>query len=198
MSHNTRRHCVVAAFALVAGGLCVGLNLTGRAGENVGTFVTHTVAAIERRRFLVDMARYEAACGQSWAIYASGDIEAAKQALSQVIELSLAERKNAKRYWAFNLVIAYAQARLAVIAEYQGRREEAERLFKSASIYMVLQSRALAHEQGQTGMSDSEARFSPARWRYIVAALDKRSNVHWRENATKTAATTAAIGGRLP
>jgi hypothetical protein len=194
---STRRHYVVAAFALVAGGLCVGLNLTRRAGENVGTFVTHTVAAIERRRFLVDMAQYEAACNQASAIYASGDIETAKKALGEIIDLSLAERQKAKRYWPFNLMIAYSRARLAVIAESQGQREEADRLFKSASVYMVLQSRALAHEQGQKDLSDNEANFSPARWRPIVAALDKRSNVHWSENATKTAAPTPAVGGGL-
>jgi hypothetical protein len=143
--------------------------------------------ASEEERFRRDMQqRYEAACDHYFSIYASSDKDGAKKALGQMINLSLTERGNAKHYWRFNLVIAYAQARLAVIAEREGNKEEAERLFASASDYMVLQNRAFSQECRRTHVnapeySDDEARFTPDRWRKNVAALNKKESVRWKE-----------------
>ena len=140
----------------------------------------------EDERFRRDMKRYEETCDRYFATYASSDIEGAKKALGQIIDLSLAERKKATRYWRFNLLIAYSQARLAVIAESQGKKEEAERLFESASEYNVIQNQAFSQESGRTHVefkaySDDDARFTPDRWRKNVAALDKQANVRWKE-----------------
>src|SRR5439155_17391945 len=96
------------------------------------------------------------------------------------------EKGKARHYWRFNLLIAYSQARLAVIAESESKKDEAERLFASASEYMVLQTRAFAEECRRTqvqvpGYSDVETRFTPDRWRKNVAALDLKANVKWKE-----------------
>src|SRR5439155_11038505 len=96
------------------------------------------------------------------------------------------EKGKARHYWRFNLLIAYSQARLAVIAESEGKKDEAERLFASASEYMVLQTCAFAEECRRThvqvlGYSDVETRFTPDRWRKNVAALDLKANVKWKE-----------------
>src|SRR6185295_7523420 len=81
----------------------------------------------EEERFRRDMQqRYEATCDQYFSIYASSDNDGAKKALGQIIDLSLSEKGKARHYWRFNLLIAYSQARLAVIAESEGKKVEAE------------------------------------------------------------------------
>jgi hypothetical protein len=129
---------------------------------------------------------YEVKCDEYYSVYASSDIAGAKKALGDVIDLSLAEKKNAKYYWRFNLAIAFSQARLAVIDESQGEKEEAARLFASASDFMVLQTKAFREEMRKTGDvgftdkdSDAEVRWTPDQWRKAIAALDKQSNVRW-------------------
>jgi hypothetical protein len=179
MSRNNPRQYIVAAIALTAGGLCVGLNLTRRAGENIGALVIRTFAAVEDKRFLTDMSRYDEKCGRLFRIYASSDMETGRKALGQIIDLSLAEKSKATSYWNFNVELAFSLARLAVMAEAQGKREEAGRLFASASEYMVLQNRAINRAQGFQGYSDDEARYTPVRWRMLIAALDKHANVQW-------------------
>jgi len=141
----------------------------------------------QEERFRRDMQqRYEATCDHYFSIYASSDRDGAKKALGQIVDFSLSEREQAKHYWRFNLLIAYSQARLAVIAESEGNREEAERLFASASDYMVLQNRTFSQECRRTHVnrpeySDAEARFTPDRWRHNVEALDQKENVKWKE-----------------
>jgi len=98
----------------------------------------------KKERFDRDMRqRYEAQCEKYYAMYDSGDIEGAKKALTNIIGLSVAERDKAKFYWRFNLMAAYAEARLAAIAEKEGHEQEAERLFAGASDYMALQKTML-------------------------------------------------------
>jgi hypothetical protein len=153
----------------------------------------------EEQRFRRDMQqRYEAACDHYFAMYASGDRDSAKRALGQAIDLSLSEQRKAKHYWRFNLIVAYSQARLAVIAESEGKRDEADRLFASASQYMVLQNRAFNEECLRTHVkaaeySDDEARFTPDRWRKNVAAMDAKDNVKWRQPNPQ-----AGANGRQP
>jgi len=132
------------------------------------------------------MHRYEETCDRYFATYASSDLEGAQKALGQIIALSLAEKKKATRYWRFDVQIAYAQARLAVIAERQGRNEEADKLFASASEYFVAQNRAFSQELRRTHVafkesSDAEMRLSREQWRKNVAALDTHANVKWKE-----------------
>src|SRR5207245_2868567 len=92
----------------------------------------------EKERFDRDMqGRYEKQCQNYYVVYDSGGIEDAKKALTNIIAVSVAERDKAKFYWRFNLAAAFAEARLAVIAEKEGYEQEAERLFASASGYMA-------------------------------------------------------------
>ena len=137
-------------------------------------------------RFQGEMKRYEETCDRYFATYASSDIDGAKKALGQIIDLSLDERRKATLYWRFNLQIAYSQARLAVIAEHQGKKEEVDRLFASASEFNVIQNQAFNQELRRTHVqfkqySDDEARFTPDRWRTNVAALDKKFSVRWNQ-----------------
>jgi hypothetical protein len=191
MTRNITRQYIVAGFALAAGGLCVGLGLARRAGENIGTLVIRTFTSIEQKHFLIEMSRYDENCGRLFRIYASSDIETGKQALGQIIDLSVAERLKAMRYWRFNLEIAFSRARLAVIAETQGKKEEANCLFASASEYMVLQNRAIGRANGFQKYSDDEARYTPDRWRMMVAALDKHANVKWKKTPNQAPAPTS-------
>jgi hypothetical protein len=142
----------------------------------------------EKERFDRDMMhRYEVECAKYYAIYDSGDIERAKKALRDIVAFSVAERDRAKFYWRFNLMAAYAQARLAVIAESQGNKQEAQRLFGSASKYMALQKTMLAqHLQEMPNVQWAEADTiatetpTPDQWRKGIAALDAHNHVRWK------------------
>src|ERR1043166_4858611 len=97
---------------------------------SAGLFVLLCGCGSEKERFDRDMQqRYEKQCGQYYAIYDAGGIEDAKSALTNIVTFSVAERDKAKFCWRFNLNAAYAEARLAVIAEKQGREQEAQQLF---------------------------------------------------------------------
>ncbi len=141
-----------------------------------------------KERFERDMLqRYEPQCEKYYAIYDAGDIESAKRALRDIIELSVAERNKAKFYWRFNVMAALASARLAVIAEAEGHNEEAQRLFASASEYMALQKTMLAqHLQEmpnvQFAQEDTDPAITPTpdEWRKSIGALDARNHVRWR------------------
>jgi hypothetical protein len=142
----------------------------------------------EKERFDRDMwRRYEKQCQTYYAIYDSGDIKDAKKALTNVIALSVAERDKAKFYWRFNLVAAFSEARLAVIAEREGHEQETQRLFASASDYMALQKRMLGEHLQEMphvrwGESDTNAAEipSPAEWRTAIGKLDAVNHVRWR------------------
>jgi hypothetical protein len=130
--------------------------------------------------------RYEAQCQKYYAIYDSGDIEDARKALTNIIALSVAERDKAKFYWRFNLMAAFAEARLPVIAEKQGHEEEAEGLFVSASTYMARQKLMLAEhlqEMSDVKWTESETNAfklpGPEEWRTTVAKLDAVNHVRW-------------------
>jgi hypothetical protein len=130
---------------------------------------------------------YEVKCEQYYSVYDSSDIESAKKALHDVIDLSLAERSKAKYYWRFNLIIAGSDARLAVIAEIQGNKKEADQFFASASDYMVLQNKAFNQEMQRTSNvqsvkteTETVERMTPDQWRKWVAALDKQHNIKWK------------------
>jgi hypothetical protein len=142
----------------------------------------------EKERFDRDMQqRYERQCQKCSANYDSGDLEDAKKALTNIIALSVAERDKAKFYWRFNLVAAYSQARLAIIAEKEGREQEAQGLFASASDYMVLQKKMLREhlqetpnvDWGESATNASEIP-SPEQWRTMIAKLDAVNHVRWR------------------
>jgi hypothetical protein len=137
----------------------------------------------ERERFDRDMEQhYEVQCDRYYSVYASSDIEGAKKALDDVIALSLAEKNRARFYWRFDIMIAFAQARLAVIAEHQGQKDEAERLFASASDYQVRGDKALSREMQRGGSTDnvgSEKGFTPAEWRKAVREIDAHLHVKW-------------------
>ena len=137
----------------------------------------------ERARFTRDMLqRYEVACHRYYAIYESSDIEAAKKALNDVIALSLGEKSRAKYYWPFDTQIAFAQARLAVMAEHQGQKQEAERLFASASDYMMRGEKAMSldvQKAGRTNGVSNEKAVTPAQWRKAVRQLDAQLHVKW-------------------
>lgn len=137
----------------------------------------------EEERFQHDMwRRYETACDRFMEDYASGDVVRAKAALGQIVSLSEAELQKATYYWRFHLLIAYSQARLAVIAEGERDHALADQLFASASTHMVAQNRAIAsHSRRPPEFSDEEARFTPARWRKNVALLDKKLHLKWNE-----------------
>ncbi len=140
----------------------------------------------EKERFDRDMQqRYERQCQQYYAVYDSGGIEAAKSALTNIIALSVGERDKAKFYWRFNLMAAFAQARLAMIAEKEGREQDAQRLFASASDYMVLQKKMLRDHLeempnvnwGESATNTAEIP-TPAEWRTAIAKLDA-NHVRW-------------------
>ncbi|HZF01869.1 MAG TPA: hypothetical protein VE344_08245 [Methylomirabilota bacterium] len=141
----------------------------------------------EKERFDRDMREhYEAQCDKYFAIYAS-DKHKAKKALEDTITLSLAERNKAKYYWRFNLNIAFSEARLAVMAEDEGRKQDAQRLFSSASDYMALQKTMLReHLQempnvkfGESATNSAETP-TPDQWREAIAKLDAANNVRWK------------------
>src|SRR3974390_50641 len=140
----------------------------------------------EKERFERDMQqRYEKQCANHYAIYDAGDIEDAKKALTNLITLSVAERDKAKFYWRFNLMAAFAEARLAVIAEKEGREQEAKGLFAGASDYMAQQKKMLGehlHEMPHVIWGESATNMaevpSPEEWRTAIAKLDK--HVRWR------------------
>jgi len=142
----------------------------------------------EKERFDRDMQqRYEKQCQEYYAIYDSGDIDGAKKALTNIIALSVAERDKAKFYWRFNLMAAFAEARLAVIAEKEGHEQEAQRLFASASHYMALQKTMLGeHLQEMPDVIFAEADTNaaqtptPEEWRTGIAKLDAVNHVRWR------------------
>lgn len=142
----------------------------------------------EKERFDRDMQqRYEAQCDKYYSVYNSGDIESAKSALTNVVALSVSERDKAKFYWRFNLIAAFSQARLAIIAEKEGHEQEAQRLFASASDYMALQKTMLReHLQEMPNVrwteSDTNAAEtpSPEEWRTAIAKLDAVNHVRWR------------------
>ena len=142
----------------------------------------------EKERFDRDMQqRYERQCQSYYAIYTSGGLEDAKKALTNIIALSVAERDKARFYWGFNGEAAFAEARLAVIAEKQGRQQEAQHLFVSASDYMARQKKMLGeHLQEMPHVifaeSDTNAAEipSPDEWRTGIAKLDAAHHVRWR------------------
>lgn len=140
-----------------------------------------------RTRFDRDMQnRYERQCDKYYDIYDSGDIESAKKALRDVIAFSLKEQSKAKYYWRFNIIIAGSEARLAIMAEAQGDKKEAERLFVSASDHQVLGEKAfeaVAREDHiALGNSDTNAlqHMSPDQWRRWIAALEKDRDIKWK------------------
>src|SRR5258708_22183098 len=95
--------------------------------------------------------QYEVPCHRYYSIYESSDIEGAKKALNDIIALSLAAKSKAKYYWSYDTQIVFAQARLAVIAERQGEKKDAERLFASASDYMVRGEKAMSLDMQRDG-----------------------------------------------
>ena len=142
----------------------------------------------EKERFQRYMQQgYEKQCARYYCIYDSGGIEDAKNALTNIISLSVAERDKAKFYWRFNLTAAYAEARLAVIAEKEGRQQEAQHLFALASDYMVQQKKMLGehlHEMphviwGESATNTAEIP-SPEEWKTAIAKLDAANHVRWK------------------
>ncbi len=141
----------------------------------------------EKERFDRDMQQgYEKQCQNYYATYASAGIEDAKKALTNIIALSVAERDKAKFYWRFNLIAAFAEARLAVIAEKEGHQQDAQRLFASASHYMVLQKTMLReHLQDMPNVNWGESATNaaeiatPDEWRTAIAKLDAVNHVRW-------------------
>jgi hypothetical protein len=130
---------------------------------------------------------YEIRIGKLYDTYASSDIAGAKKALRDMIELSLAEKKQARFYWRFDLITAFSQARLAVIAESQGETNEAAQLYAQASDNMVVQTEAFRQAMRMEGSveftdSDSEAekRWTPDQLRKVVTALDKQNYIRWK------------------
>jgi hypothetical protein len=140
---------------------------------------------------------YETTCDKYYSIYGSSDIESAKTALQSVIDLSLAERSKARYYWRFHVIIADSEARLAVIAEIQGDKKKAERLFASASDYQVPGDEAFHQFLRQEGSVDMRnfdknpvKRMTPDQWRDLVTKLDK--NVKWKSPYAAPEPTPAA------
>jgi hypothetical protein len=136
----------------------------------------------QKKQFVGDMWRYEAKCDQYYSIYCSDDIENAKKALHDIIDLSQAEKSKAKFYWKFDTNIAFAEARLAVIAEKQGHGDEASRLFTIASDDRVSGDEAFRMEARKEGNIDMQSlgpvqRVTPEQWRKGIAALDKVHHV---------------------
>ena len=142
----------------------------------------------EKERFDRDMTRhYEVQCDKYYSIYLAGDKKNAKQALQNIIELSLAERSKAKYYWRFNLTVAFAQARLAVIAEDDGHKQEAQDLYASASNFMALQKITLReHLKDMPHVIFAESDTNPAetptpgQWRKWVTTLDANNHIRWK------------------
>jgi len=137
----------------------------------------------ERARFNRDMwQHYEVQCQGYYSTYESSDIEGAKKPLYDIIALSLAEKSKAKYYWPFDTQIAFAQARLAVIAEHQGHKQEAERLFASASDSMMRGEKAMSldmRRDGSTNDVGNEKAVTPDQWRKAVREIDARLHVKW-------------------
>jgi hypothetical protein len=140
---------------------------------------------------------YEATCDKYYSIYGSSDVEGAKKALNDVIDISLAERSKTKYYWRFNIIIAGSEARLAVIAESQGNKKEADRLFASASDHELIGDEAFRRELRKEGGVDMRSvdanpvkRRTPDEWREFVAKLDK--NVRWKFSNTAREPTPTA------
>ena len=153
----------------------------------------------EKERFDRDMqGRYEVQCDRYYSIYAS-DRGHAKKALEDVITLSVAERDKAKFYWRFNLMVAFAEARLAVMAEEDGHEQEAQRLFASASRYMALQKTLLREhlkdfpnvDFGESA-TNSAVTPTPDEWRAGIAKLDAASHVRWKSPNTAPVPTGTA------
>jgi len=153
-----------------------------------------------RQRFYRDMQdNYEVQCDKYFSIYAS-DRTKAEKAMEDTIELSLAERDKAKFYWRFNLMIAGSEARLAVMAEKEGREEDAQHLFASASVYMALQKKMLRDhlwEMPHTRFAESATNPAdvptPDEWRKRIAALDLANHVRWKStNAVSEPARAAS------
>ncbi|HSY19323.1 MAG TPA: hypothetical protein VK815_13350 [Candidatus Acidoferrales bacterium] len=144
----------------------------------------------EKRRFDRDMQeRYEVQCDKYYSAYCSGSIEDAKKTLHDIIDLSQAEKGKAKFYWRFDAMIAFAEARLAVIAEMQGHEDEASRLFAVASDDKVSGDEAFRVECRKEGDIDMKSlgsvqRMTPELWRKAIAALDKVNHVKWESPNT--------------
>jgi hypothetical protein len=137
----------------------------------------------EKERFYRDMRdRYEVQCDKFYAIYDAGDVGSATKALRDVIDVSLAEKAKAKYYWRFDIMIAFAKARLAVIAEMQGDKVNATDLFASASAYEMSGEIALDQDvrTGGSGRSVGAKAWTSAQWRKAIAALDKNMHVRWK------------------
>jgi hypothetical protein len=149
-----------------------------------------------QKRFERDMrAHYEVQCDKYFAIYAS-DKSQAKKALEDTIALSLAERDKAKYYWRFNLIIAFSEARLAVMAQDDGHEQEAQRLFASASHYMALQKTLLREHlkdfpDVDFGEDATNSAVTPTadQWRTGIAKLDAANHVRWSIKAPEPTAT---------
>jgi hypothetical protein len=141
-------------------------------------------------RFDRDMQeRYEVQCDKYYSAYCSGSIEDAKKALHDIIDLSQAEKSKAKFYWRFDTMIAFSEARLAVIAEKQGHEDEASRLFEVASADEVSGDEAFRVECRKEGDIDMQSfglvqRWAPEQWRKAIAALDKVNHVKWESPNT--------------
>jgi hypothetical protein len=156
----------------------------------------------EKQRFDRDMwGRYEVRCDKYFSIYAS-DKGQAKKALEDTIALSLVERDKAKYYWRFNLIIAFSEARLAVMAEDDGHEQEAQHLFASASAYMALQKTMLReHLQEMPNVRFGDAATNsaetptPDQWRDAIAKLDAANNVRWKSpnKALESTATAPSV-----
>ena len=151
----------------------------------------------ERARFNRNVLQhYEVPCHRYYSIYESSDIEGAKKALNDIIALSLSEKSKAKYYWPFDTQIAFAQARLAVIAERQGQTQEAERLFSSASDYMMRGEKAMSldmHRDGNTNDMSTEKVVTPADWRKAVREIDAQHHVKWDSPNESPEPTGAAL-----
>ena len=154
------------------------------------------------RKFHVDIDRYEKVCADHYRVYFTGDVATAKDALHQIITLSLAEQERAKGYWRFDHQIACAYARLAVIADYEGEKDEAERLFAKASEFDLAQQKAFrAYLRSKPNVysseedSDEYAARSVAEWKSFVDYLDSEFGVKWKE-PNQSAQTTPVSAPR--
>jgi hypothetical protein len=149
-------------------------------------------------RFDRDMdQRYEHQCGIYYHTYKTSDIEGAKKALQAAIDFSLNEQSKAKYYWRFDVIISGSQARLAIIAEAQGNKKEADRLFASASDYRVLGNIAFREEAKRGGHislvslgpeTNDTKRISPDQWRKWIAGLEKDEDIKWKSTLKSTPA----------
>ncbi|WP_339382542.1 hypothetical protein [Pelagicoccus albus] len=133
--------------------------------------------------------------------YGSGDIESSKSALLRSIEFTKEEISNRGDHSAFDWELALAYARLAWIAEYKGKKDEAKRLFSLASEH-EFKSDVLYRERIKNNpnviSTDEHPRtkgYSIEDWYSILDEVDSRYQSKWTK-PNQAAHTTPASAPR--